>query len=99
MKTEDLSNYVFQSDDKFYSNVFEKQYEANWEGVCAQQFSEFAEVMHGARIVGIEPIADGGGLAGVILYLKKRNKKFVVSLKMPNEWDEEQEMYIDICCE
>ena len=99
MKNEDFHKSTFHSDDPFYSKALEPQYDANWESISLQEFKEFAEVMQNTKIMGIEPVVDGKDVTGVILYLKKGNNKFVVSFHAPDLWDDENELYINICCE
>lgn len=85
--------------DEFYSKAFDKPYDCNWESVPGDKFSDFAEALTDSKIVGAEPIIDLNEVVGIALYLKKRDTKYVVSLRAPSELEEERELFIDICCE
>ena len=76
--------------DKFYDNVLESQYDCDWERVEDSQFHTLAYILQDATIIKIEQIIDGENICGVILYLKKQGKKFVITIKAPDYFDESE---------
>ena len=74
--------------DKFYDNVLEPQYDCDWESVEDSELPELADIIQGATIVKMEQITDGENVCGVILYLKKQDKKIVIMINAPDYLNE-----------
>lgn len=74
--------------DKFYDNVLNPQYECDWKSIEDSQLPELADVLQDSTIIKMENITDGENICGIILYLKKQDKKFVIMINAPDYLNE-----------
>ena len=87
-----------QNDEKiFYDSIFEKERLSDWNTIEPHCLPE---TLRNAVITEAELIKDGNNICGLVIYLKKNNKNFAITVNVPNELGaSESEMYFDIIYE